>query len=150
MDIIQRQTDYALRVVLYLGANSQDSPTSVRRLAEVNEVPEEFLRKIAQALSAAGIVRTERGRRGGLRLARPASEISLLDVMEALDAGPSVNRCFADETICGRRGNCVLRQRLAAVQSDLLRVFAGVSLAEMMETHSLTPAGATAGQATTN
>ena len=98
-------------------------------------MPQEFLRKIAQALAAAGIIQAVRGRRGGLRLARAPEEISLLDVMEALNAGPSVNRCFIDPSVCERYGKCSLQRRLAEVQRELTSLFGGIALSELLATH---------------
>jgi len=133
MEIVQRPTDYSLRVLLDLARAGGDRPRSARELARANDVPGEFLRKIAQLLAAAGIVETVRGRSGGLRLARDPNAITLLDVMRALDTVPTMNRCFPAGHICGREKNCPLRKRLREFKGIMERFFAGISLADMLE-----------------
>ena len=85
---ITRQADYAVRAVLYLAGlnNGRRAPTS--EIAREQRIPPSFLAKIVSQLSVAGVVQTSRGARGGVSLARPSRDISLLEVIEAID-GPS-------------------------------------------------------------
>ena len=132
MEIIHRDTDYALRVLVRLAAARPEQTLSVRFLAAETEVPEEYLRKIAQKLVAAGIVLSERGRFGGLRLGRDPKRIALLDVMDALDATPAINRCFMDQETCGRRDRCPLRPHLTELNAAVARLFRDATLAALV------------------
>ncbi len=136
MEIVQRPTDYSLRILLDLARTGGEGPRSVRELARANDIPGEFLRKIAQLLAAAGIVETVRGRNGGLRLARDPSAITLLDVMRALDTVPTMNRCLPSKLpgkgICGRETNCPLRKRLREFGGVMEDFFADVTLADIL------------------
>lgn len=76
-------TDYGMRAILYLAA--RDATCSSRDIAEDMSIPRDYLIQLAQLLRNAGIIEARPGKHGGYRLARPASEISVLDVVNALD-----------------------------------------------------------------
>jgi Rrf2 family protein len=102
---ITRRTDYAIRILMEL-ARSDGGPVSVRTLATSQEVPYAFARGIQRDLAAAGIVESRRGAAGGAVLARPASDISLLDVARATQTNTSCSVCTNDPTWCNRMGGC--------------------------------------------
>ncbi|MBN2047383.1 MAG: Rrf2 family transcriptional regulator [Anaerolineaceae bacterium] len=87
--IITQQADYALRAVQYLASHSHGQRTSTSVIARERDIPPSFLAKIISQLSTAGIINTQRGAHGGVQLAKPAEEISMLDVIEAIE-GPLV------------------------------------------------------------
>jgi Rrf2 family protein len=125
---LNRQTDYALRAVLYLASHPL---ASISEVAEAQFVPHDFLAKIMQKLSHAGIVKTARGVGGGISLARTPGEISMLDVIEALEGPLAVNRCFARPGECRREEYCAVHEELAAVQSELARMLDGIDFGHM-------------------
>ena len=75
---ITRQADYALRAMLYLARMSEEQKAATSQIAEEQRIPPSFLAKIVSQLSIAGLIHTSRGARGGVSLARPAGEISVL------------------------------------------------------------------------
>ncbi len=105
---ITRQADYAIRAVLYLArlGTTQHAATSV--VAKEQHIPPSFLAKIISQLSIAGLLHTSRGARGGVTLARPPQEISLLDVVEAIDGPILLNQCVGDPGDCIFKGDCPL------------------------------------------
>lgn len=102
---ITRRTDYAIRMLLEV-ARTGGAPVSVRDLAETQGVPYAFARSIQRELLAAGLVTALRGVAGGIVLARPANEITLLDVVEAMQGGVSCSVCTRDPDWCDRLGGC--------------------------------------------
>jgi Rrf2 family protein len=102
---ITRRTDYAIRILMEL-ARVGGGPLSVREIAERGEVPYSFARSIQRELGAAGLIDTLRGAKGGICLARPAEEISLLDVADATQSGDSCSVCTRDPGWCSRMGGC--------------------------------------------
>lgn len=84
---ISRRADYAMRVILDLALLPPGMRARARDIAQRQAIPYAFLQKIIRDLCAAGFVEANRGRRGGVRLARPASSITLLEVLEAME-GP--------------------------------------------------------------
>ena len=129
---VSRRTDYAIRILLEL-AREGGGPVSVRRLAEGQEVPYAFARGIQRDLVAAGLVRSQRGATGGIILARPAKQITLLDVVEATEGGVSCAVCTSDPSWCRRMSTCSVH----AVWHDIDDMVAGYlrtkSLAGLIE-----------------
>jgi Rrf2 family protein len=117
---ITRQADYAVRAVLHLANlhNGDRAPTS--RIAEAEKIPPSFLAKIVSQLSVAGVVQTSRGARGGVSLARSAEDISLLEVIEAIDGPITLNECVADPNSCAFGDDCPVHSIWCEAQSDLV------------------------------
>ena len=88
---ITRQADYALRAILYLARHESTKhednwkPTTTSRIAKAKLIPTSFLAKIISQLKTSGLINTSRGASGGVTLAKKPEEISLLDVVEAID-----------------------------------------------------------------
>jgi len=97
---ITRQADYALRTIMYLSRLGMDekAPTSI--IAEKQQIPSSFLAKIISQLSVAGIIHTSRGAHGGVALAKSPNEISVLEVIEAIDGPVMLNECTHNPGIC--------------------------------------------------
>lgn len=93
---ITRQADYAVRAVLYLSKLGSDQRAATSQIAQEQSIPPSFLAKIVSQLSVAGILQTSRGARGGVSLARTPEEISLLEVVEAIDGPILLNECVGD------------------------------------------------------
>jgi Rrf2 family transcriptional regulator, nitric oxide-sensitive transcriptional repressor len=130
MEVITRNADYAIRALAAL-AGQKDAPLSLRLLAAEAGVPEDFLRKIAQQLAAAGFITSSRGRNGGLALAKRPEAIKVLAVLRALDAAPVMNRCLADSSACARRKACGFHAKLRLAQRELNDFFGALSLADI-------------------
>ena len=125
---ITRQADYAMRAVLYLATYRL---ANTREIAKAQGVPREYLAKIVQSLAKAGIVRTQRGVGGGISLARPPEEISLNDVLEAIEGPLTINRCFSHPDECFRESFCSVHYELAFIQKSLEQMFSRVNFARL-------------------
>ncbi len=94
MSFISAGVEYGLHCLLYLTAPASHAPApSVRDLADLQGVPADYLAKLFTKLSRAGLVVATEGARGGFALARPANEISFLDVVEAIDGEKQLFEC---------------------------------------------------------
>jgi Rrf2 family protein len=118
---ITRQADYAVRAVLYLSQHGGNSRISTAQIARDQQIPLTFLAKIISQLSASGILRATRGARGGVTLARPADDISLLEIVEAIDGPMMVNECTHDPSQCPLGSTCSVREVWCEVRADLVR-----------------------------
>ena len=118
---ITRQADYAVRTVLYLSGMSNGDRAPTSQIAENQKIPSSFLAKIVSQLSVAGIVQTSRGARGGVSLARTADEISLLEVVEAIDGPIILNECVNDSSLCVFGSNCAVHDVWCDAQARLVR-----------------------------
>ena len=118
---ITRQADYAIRAVLYLArlGPTQHAATSI--VAREQRIPPSFLAKIISQLSIAGLLHTSRGARGGVTLARAPQEISLLDVVEAIDGPILLNECVGDPGECSLKDGCPLHPIWSEAQGTLVK-----------------------------
>ncbi|MFN2167900.1 MAG: RrF2 family transcriptional regulator [Anaerolineae bacterium] len=139
---ISRRTDYGVRVILDLATLPGDLRVSTQEIAERQNIPSPFLAKIISQLSLAGLVTTYRGAGGGVALARPPEEISLLHVIEALEGPIRLNRCVIQPDACPESGHCPVHGVWAKAQAELtslLNVTTFDGLAESAELLRLPP-----------
>lgn len=118
---ITRQADYAVRAVLYLSELGPDQRAATSQIAEEQQIPPSFLAKIVSQLSVAGLLQTSRGARGGVSLARNPEEISLLEVVEAIDGPIMLNECVTDNGVCVFGDTCPMRPVWCDAQSELVQ-----------------------------
>jgi Rrf2 family protein len=116
---ITRQADYAVRAVLHLAQQRPGNLVTTAQVAREQHIPRTFLAKILSQLSAAGLVRSTRGAHGGVSLARAPVDVSLLDVVEAIDGPMLLNECVADPNMCPLGPNCATHQVWCQAQGDL-------------------------------
>ena len=118
---ITRETDYAVRCVIYLAKNA-GSVVVVDNIAAEAGIPKSFLAKILQKLAKAEIVKSTRGVRGGFQLAEKAAELSLMRVIEAIQGHPSLNICVIDSKNCSRSGYCSVHPVWMDIQGQIERI----------------------------
>jgi Rrf2 family protein len=117
---ITRQADYAIRAVRYLSKNGLNQRTATSTVAREMKIPPSFLAKIISQLSIAGLLKTSRGARGGVSLAHDPSEISLLDVVEAIDGPILLNECVGDPGKCEFADECAMHPIWTEAQEMLV------------------------------
>ena len=116
---ITRQADYALRAVKYLARLAPGEKASTSAIAAEQRIPPSFLAKIISQLSIAGLIHTVRGARGGVFLSRSAADISILDVVEAIDGPITMNECTTNPGTCSFSSDCVLHDLWCSIRSEL-------------------------------
>ena len=134
MDILRRNTDYALRLMVSLATHGQEGSVSTRALAEEQDVPYQLACKLMQQLHAAALVESCMGAKGGFRLGRHPAEISLLDVVEVIQGRLSLNRCMLGGACCPRKESCPVRAGLGELQSHMDEYLGGVTLDDLIRT----------------
>ena len=118
---ITRQADYAIRAVRYLAKQGPNQRAATSTVAQEMKIPPSFLAKIISQLSIAGLLHTSRGARGGVTLARDAKEITLLDVVEAIDGPILLNECVGDPGNCVFSDECLVHPIWQEVQESLVK-----------------------------
>ncbi len=129
--ILSKSAEYGLRAMLYLVALERDSYVSMREIGEDLDISTPFLTKIFQKLTKAGILTSNRGPRGGVAPARPAEEITLREIVEAIDGPAIFTECVLGLPGCGERKPCPLHAAWAEVRERLERMFDSETLAEL-------------------
>jgi len=124
------QTDFALRVLMALAAG--DRQLSVEEIARRYGISRNHLAKVAQKLQAEGFVVTFRGRGGGMRLARPARDIVVGDVVRRFENLDSFVGCFAGGTGCAVDGLCSLKPALGGALEAFLEHLDGYRLSDLV------------------
>lgn len=129
---ITRQADYALRAMLYLAQLEPTQRAATSQIADEQHIPPSFLAKIISQLSIAGLIHTSRGARGGVSLARQAGEISVLEVVEAIDGPISLNECTHGDGACAFGETCPLRPLWCNTQAELVERLRHTNFAEFL------------------
>ncbi len=117
---ITRQADYALRAVIYLSRLAPDERAATSQIAQEQRIPPSFLAKIVSQLSVAGLLQTSRGARGGVSLAKTPEEITVLDVVEAIDGPILLNECVACSGNCTFGESCPMKPVWTDTQTELV------------------------------
>lgn len=130
---ITRQADYAVRAVLYLAQLEDGVRVSTSLIASEQHIPITFLAKIISQLSAAGVVRTTRGSRGGVTLAKPMSQVSLLEVVEAIDGPMTLNDCTSDASRCVMGASCTVRTVWCDARNELVQRLADTKFSNLIK-----------------
>jgi len=130
---ITRQADYAVRAVLYLARLGGSERAATSTVAEEQRIPPSFLAKIISQLSIAGLLHTSRGARGGVTLARPPREITLLEVIESIDGPIMLNECVGEDGDCSFDEDCPLRSVWCDAQEALVKRLRGTNFQQLLE-----------------
>jgi len=117
---ITRQADYALSAMYYLSKMEANQRAATSQIAQEQRIPPSFLAKIISQLSIAGLIHTSRGARGGVSLARPPEDISILEVVEAIDGPIMLNECTFSTDACPFGEECPIRPLWCQVHDKLV------------------------------
>lgn len=119
---ITREGDYAVRSVLFLARQPYKKVSFVTEISEEYNIPRSFLAKILQKLVKSKIVRSYRGVKGGFSLARQAKDISVLDVLEAVEGKLALNLCIVDKKKCDFSRQCPVHSVWGQAQAKVVDV----------------------------
>jgi Rrf2 family protein len=141
---LTKETEYALRALVWLAraeateaaaaaeAGHAGGPVSRHKAAAISSaatIPPHFATRVLAHLQRQGLLRARAGQQGGYTLARPASDVSLLDVIEAVEGPLQTRTCVLRDAACSSDGTCVLHNTWRAAQSALREVLEGTTLA---------------------
>ena len=133
---ITRQADYAVRSVMHLAKMADGKLASTSSVAKEQNIPPSFLAKIISQLSIAGLVHTSRGARGGVRLARDPKDITLLEVVEAIDGPIQLNICAGNEGACTFGENCPIKPVWCDAQAELVNRLKGTNFGDLIASNN--------------
>jgi Rrf2 family protein len=132
---ISAKAEYAVRAAVELAAVSGEKPVKAERIATAQEIPLNFLENILGELRHAGIVRSHRGAEGGFRLARPADEVTIADVIRAVDGALASVRGGPPEEVSYTGAAAELGRVWIAVRANLRSVLERVTIADVASGH---------------
>jgi len=127
---LTKQTNYAIRMMMYCDSN--DGLSRVSDIAGFYNLSEQFLLKILQILTKAGFVESIRGRNGGIRLALPAEELGLGEIIRVTEDNFAMAECFeGGENVCPLVNSCGLNQALSEALNAFFKVLDGYTIADL-------------------
>jgi Rrf2 family protein len=130
---LTQATDYAFRAVQHLASEEHGNVVAAPVIAESEEIPLRFLLKIMRSLIGAGIIKSYRGVDGGFALAKPAGQITLLEVVEAIEGPVRISRCLMQPEYCTKNYTkiCPVHHVLGDVQLLVTQKLGRVTFADL-------------------
>jgi Rrf2 family transcriptional regulator, cysteine metabolism repressor len=138
--LFSTKAEYGVRLLVELGRRGDDGPVALASVAQAETLPLSYLEHLVAKLRAAGLVTSTRGAHGGYRLARPADEITMLEVVEALEGPVAPMECFHTDregkVLCSHEedegGLCATKMLWTRVHGGVTRALAGTTLDELV------------------
>ena len=128
---LSKKADYALMAMKHLAMRSDAASASAREIAEQYDIPIELMAKVLQRLARRGLVSSHQGTRGGYRLARAASVISVADIIQAIDGPLTVTACSTEAENCDQYAKCSVRDPLWKIKERILVALQTCSVTEL-------------------
>jgi Rrf2 family protein len=128
---LTRAADYAVRVMMHMAALPPGARTSRTELAEAADCPEQFLSKVLQSLTRAGLIASHRGNTGGFEMPETHRGVSMLDVIEAIEGPMRLNLCLNADFACPRQGWCAAHTVWAQAQEAMIEVLREARITDM-------------------
>jgi len=129
--LFSRHCEYALQAVLFLARKGEGGNTSIRELTEALHTPFFFLAKILQDLSHKGLLISHKGPSGGFSLARPTNEITLFDIVDAIDGRGLFEDCVLGFPACSPEHSCAMHDEWSKSRDGIQEVLTNKTIAEM-------------------
>ncbi len=129
--VFSKSCVYGLRASIYLASKSRDDYVSIKDLSETLDISFHFLTKILQQLTAAKLLESMKGPKGGVRLSRSANEIMLKDVVIAIDGPAIFTECVLGLPGCGSQKPCPLHDMWEGTRDEIDNVFNNNTLFDM-------------------
>jgi Rrf2 family protein len=128
---LSKKADYALIALKHLATRTDVMSASAREIAEAYDIPVELMAKVLQRLARRGLLVSHQGTRGGYRLAKAPSAISVADIIQAIDGPLTVTACSTEDENCGQYSKCSVRDPLWRIKDRILAALATCSLQEV-------------------
>jgi len=128
---LTKNTDYALMAIHFMACQEMDVVANTKTLAEVYNIPSELLAKIMQMLARDGVLKSKSGPKGGYVLTRSADQITIAEVIEAVEGPIRIIRCEDDE--CAQMERCTVRLPLMKIERKIVAYLDGVSVAQLYQ-----------------
>ena len=129
---ITRAGEYGVLGLLNLSRRAHGARVMIEEVSREENIPRNFLAKIFQSLARAGLVRSLRGSGGGFLLARQPSEITVLEIIEAIEGKIALQRCLKEVPTCDHMGGCALCGIFEQAQDRVKEVFTQTTLADLL------------------
>jgi Rrf2 family protein len=128
---LSKKADYALIAMKHLALRGERSSSSAREIAEQYDIPIELMAKVLQRLVQRGLLASQQGTHGGYQLSRLPRQITVADVIQAIDGPVTVTACSSDDGQCEQYAKCNIRDPLWRVRERILKALGECTIAEL-------------------
>jgi Rrf2 family protein len=128
---LTKRADYGLMAIHFIASHGEDGAVSAKRIAEQFRIPPERLAKILQRLAKKGLIASQNGPKGGYVLSRPADEVTVGQVVRALEGPLRIVSCMTEDEDCPQYMRCNLRTPVQKLQSSISDLLDAMTLAEL-------------------
>lgn len=131
--LFSRQCEYAIQGILYLALKPTGEMTSIKELTKRLDIPYHFLAKILQRLAATGLLVSAKGPTGGFALGKPARDITLFDIVQAIDGADFMEKCVLGFPECSGKNPCSVHHIWGGLRDEIYRMLSTKNIAEMAQ-----------------
>ena len=130
--IFSKKCELAIQATLYLSAFSNDNLINSEKISKELKAPKEFVSKVLQILTLSGIIGSKKGKDGGFFLAKDASDIKLIDIVEAIDGLESFKTCVLGFPNCSPNGiHCPVHEKWGKIREEALAMLSSETLEQL-------------------
>ncbi len=129
---LSQSTEYAIHSLFYLAVNNSRQTVLVSEVAKAQNISESYLAKIFQSLVKAGLVRSYRGAKGGYHLAMPTKEVTLKDIIQAIEGNTPIFTCDHDRRDCDFAVDCLISSTMKKAEKKMYEIFEEVTLEDLV------------------
>ncbi|MFZ2330512.1 MAG: Rrf2 family transcriptional regulator [Atribacterota bacterium] len=134
---LSTRSRYGTRLMLKLALNYQKGPISLKDIAQQEEISEKYLSQLVIPLRASGLIYSLRGSQGGYQLSKSPSQISIKDIVQALEGNISPVECVKNPSICSKADDCSVRDIWGNLYKKIHETLDSVSLKDLLESKEL-------------
>lgn len=131
--LLSKSCVYGLRASLFLATKRKGGYISIREVSEKLEISFHFLTKILQTLNGTGLIESHKGPRGGVRLAKDGADITLFEIVEAIDGRDLFSECALGLPGCGNQKPCPMHENWAEVRGTIRKMLEETTIVEMAQ-----------------
>ena len=124
---------YGLRILLDLALHNQDEPRLMKDIARSQQISEKYISRLILPLNEAGFVTSFRGAKGGLKLAKAPKEISLLEIIEAMEGRVAIVDCVFDKEFCPKSNDCSACKVWSSLNKKIRKQMAEITLKDVLK-----------------
>ena len=124
---------YGLRILLDLALYGQDEPRLMKDIARSQQISEKYISRLILPLNEAGFITSFRGAKGGLKLAKPPKEISLLEIVEAMEGRLAIVDCVFDKDFCPKSDDCSACKMWTSLNKKIRKQMAEITLKDVLK-----------------
>ena len=131
MQLLTKQTDYAIRVLIYLALN-KNGFIGASKISEREKIPYQFLRGILQILGKKNLIESKKGVAGGVKIKTDPNNIRIIDITKHFQGDIELSSCMFRRKLCENRNKCVLRAKLKKIEDIITQQFENITIASLV------------------